>query len=653
MQDGSSFNPFPGLRPFEADEDHLFFGREREIDELLRRLRSARFLSVVGTSGSGKSSLVRSGLIPSLQSGMMAWAGSGWRIGTMRPGANPIGHLAEALDTPDVLQTNAELAETNRVILEATLRRGALGIVDAVRQAKIPPEDNVLLVIDQFEELFRFRQSRQIENSRDEAVAFVKLLLEATRQNDIPIYVVLTMRSDFIGDCMEFPGLPEAVNKGQYLVPRMTRDELRSAITGPVAVGGGEIAPRLVLRLLNDLGDDHDQLPVLQHALMRTWDHWEKIRESGQPMDISDYEAIGTLRDALSLHAEEAYNETGTEESQRLAEKLFKALTDTFSDPRGLRRPTSVQDLAAICEAPETDVIQLVEVFRHSGRSFLMPPPRMPLTSTSIIDISHESLMRCWTRLIKWAEEERASASAYRRLSQAAAWHEEGTAGLWRNPELELGLRWRRQNRPTKAWAKRYDSFFDRAMEFLDRSEQERNRLEAERERERKKKLKLAWGIAGVFGMMFVVAAVLAYIASKENERAKANLEMAKSAVDQSLSSAGRNKRAQGRMCRNSRSSAANSSEKRWRSTTSSRRKTRETRDSAKRRRGPIPEWETSIACSENIRKRLTNTTPRSASSINSRRITPKTRSTGRRSDTPTTGLAKRSGFGWRKPRSH
>src|SRR6185295_14728852 len=123
---------------------------------------------------------------------------------------------------------------------------------------------------------FRFRQSRQIANSRDEAVGFVKLLLEAAGQYDVPIYIVLTMRSDFIGDCMDYPGLPEAVNDGQYLVPRMTRDELRSAINGPVAVGGGEIAPRLVLRLLNDLGDDHDQLPILQHALMRTWDYWER-----------------------------------------------------------------------------------------------------------------------------------------------------------------------------------------------------------------------------------------------------------------------------------------------------------------------------------------------------------------------------------------
>ena len=274
-QSGTLLNPFPGLRPFEPDEDYLFFGREEEVDELLRRLRTHRFLSVVGTSGSGKSSLVRSGLIPSLYGGFMLKAGSSWRVAIMRPGEDPIGRLAAALDGPDVLGAPDErLATTNHVVLDAALRRGTRGLTESVRLAHIPPGDNLLIVVDQFEELFRFKESREIENSRDEAAAFVKLLLEATSQEDVPIYVVITMRADFIGDCMEYHGLPEALNASQYLVPRLTREELRAAITGPVAVGGGDIAPRLVLRLLNDLGNDQDQLPVLQHALMRTWDYW-------------------------------------------------------------------------------------------------------------------------------------------------------------------------------------------------------------------------------------------------------------------------------------------------------------------------------------------------------------------------------------------
>ena len=236
----------------------------------------------------------------------MVTAGSSWRVATMRPGEDPIHHLAAALDTKQVLGIEGELASTNCVLLEATLRRGTRGLVEAMRQARIPAEDNLLILVDQFEELFRYRVSRH-DTSKNEALAFVKLLMEAASQADFPIYVVLTMRSDFIGDCMDIPGLPEMVNGGQYLVPRMTRDELRSAITGPIAVGGGEITQRLVLRLLNEFGDESDQLPVLQHALMRTWDSWQQHRSGDRPIDFEDYEAVGTFRNALSMHCEEVY----------------------------------------------------------------------------------------------------------------------------------------------------------------------------------------------------------------------------------------------------------------------------------------------------------------------------------------------------------
>jgi tetratricopeptide (TPR) repeat protein/energy-coupling factor transporter ATP-binding protein EcfA2 len=536
----TAFNPFPGLRPFEPDEDRLFFGREKEIDDLLRRLRSTRFLSVVGTSGSGKSSLVRSGLIPSLYSGFMVTAGSSWRVAMLRPGEAPIRHLADALSQSAGLGGgDGEHGARSREFVEATLRRGSLGIVDAVTYARIPAGDNLLVVVDQFEELFRFRRSRQVDDSRDEAIAFVNLLLGAAGQTALPIYVVLTMRSDFIGDCIGYPGLPEAVNSGQYLVPRMTRDQVRLAITGPIAVAGGEIAPRLVRRLLNELGDDQDQLPVLQHALSRTWAYWEQHHQPGEPIDISAYEAIGTLRNALSLHAEEAYQETSGDRGRQIAERTFKALTDTFSDPRGVRRPTSIRELAEICEATDAEMIELVEIFRRPDRSFLMPPASVPLDARAIIDLSHESLMRRWSRLVKWAEEDRLSATFYTRLSQAARWFDEGSAGLWRDPELELGLRWRRETEPTPAWGRRLDESFDRAMAFLSRSEQEQLRVRAERARERKRKLQQAWWTAAVFGVLFVIAGGLAYLARAENRRATNNLSLAKEAVDQTLSSAG------------------------------------------------------------------------------------------------------------------
>ena len=144
------------------------------------------------------------------------------------------------------------------------------------------------------------------------ATAFVNLLLEAKEQTTYPIYVVLTMRSDFLGDCAQFPGLAEAINAGQYLVPRMTRDERRAAISGPVGVGGAEISPVLLTRLVNDVGDNPDQLSILQHALNRTWARWQHEGGGKGPLDLPHYEAIGTMAHALDQHAERAYAELGT-----------------------------------------------------------------------------------------------------------------------------------------------------------------------------------------------------------------------------------------------------------------------------------------------------------------------------------------------------
>jgi hypothetical protein len=532
-------NPFPGLRSFEPDEEHLFFGREEQIDQLLGRLRQTRFLSVVGASGSGKSSLVRSGLIPSLHSGFMAKAGSSWRIALLRPGGNPVRNLAIAFESSDVIGGDPSLGEMGRALVESSLRRSARGLVDLVREARLPAGTNVLVIVDQFEELFRFKRAQTNPNARDEAVAFVKLLLAAAAQDEVPVYVVLTMRSEFIGHCTEFPGLAEAVNAGQYLIPRLTRDELRLAITGPVAVSGSEISPRLVTRLLNEVGDDPDQLPILQHALMRTWAHWATRQAAawssrsatvagGPPIDLDNYDSIGTMENALSLHAEEAYAELTGERERQITERIFSALTDMTPEAAGIRRPSRVQELCEIAGASRAEVVSVIERFRAPGRSFLLPSSDVPLDDQTIVDLSHESLMRVWTRLSAWTYAEARSAEIYKRVSQGAALSERGETGLWRDPELQLALNWREANQPTAAWARRYDAGFDRAMDFLAASQRARDAELAEKESRRRRELvrTRAYNIAVTIAL--IVALALGGFAVSERNAARRSSDLAR-----------------------------------------------------------------------------------------------------------------------------
>ena len=547
-------NPFPGLRPFESTETHLFFGRDGQSEELLRRLKRTRFLAVVGTSGSGKSSLVRAGLLPALQGGLMASAGSDWRIAILRPGSDPIGNLARALTSSGVLGSRDEKdAGMQAVLAETTLRRSSLGLVELVSRARtkldqhgqplLQDYENLLVVVDQFEELFRFKQLIENENSTEDAAAFVKLLLEAVGQKAEKIYVVLTMRSDFLGDCSQFWELPEAINNGQYLIPRMTRDERREAISGPVAVGQGAISEPLVNQLLNDVGDNPDQLPILQHALMRTWDYWLDHRRNGNPIDIPDYNAIGGMAEALSRHADEAYAELN--DSQKvIAEKLFKGLTEKGTDNREIRRPMEVGEICDLTGADEAAVIAVVEVFRREGRSFLMPPPTdaltgapIPLNRESLIDISHESLIRNWERLKKWTEEEAQSSRIYKRLAETAMRHQAGEEALLIDPALQGAFDWRGKNKPNPVWARRYHPEFETAMRFLDQSVAARDVESQERERRRKREVKYTrskWVLL-ILGLAFTLSLAALTYSSSRLFQAKAALSEATETRNEAL----------------------------------------------------------------------------------------------------------------------
>ncbi len=490
-------NPFPGLRSFKTKEENLFFGREKQVNELLQKLRCHRFLAVVGTSGSGKSSLVRAGLLPALHSGFMVQAGSSWRIAVLCPGNAPIYNLAKALNKPEILANNGdeEDEDTRALVIETTLERGALGLVEVVRQARLSASENLLIVVDQFEELFRFqtapnRDDAEEKASAEEASAFVKLLLEAVKHPEISIYVVLTMRSEFLGDCAQFRDLPETINDSQFLIPRMTRDQLRFAIEGPVAVGGAKITPRLVNRLLNDMGEHPDQLPILQHALMRTWDYWMDAEPFDGLIDVQHYEAIGGVTTALSRHADEIYAGLSNDDEREIAETLFKRLTDKGPYGREIRRPSKLKEICEVTNAAQEKVIRIVDKFRAPGCSFLMPTLSEALTLETTLDISHESLMRIWDRLQNWVEEERQSAQIYRRLAESASLYEQGKTGLCINPELTIALNWLKDNHPNKAWAKRYNQHFDKASEYLEASGKAHDTEIKRQEQDKEAKLK-------------------------------------------------------------------------------------------------------------------------------------------------------------------
>jgi len=522
-------NPFPGLRPFKIEESHLFFGREGQSDEVLLKLSKNRFVGVIGPSGSGKSSFIYCGVLPILYGGFLTDASPDWEVIVTRPGAGPVDNLAEALlkTSREYNWADPEDKKIKRTIVSTLLRSSSLGLVEAIEQSRRSADVNYLVLVDQFEELFRFKDSTD-PNSVNETLAFVNLLMEAINYPDAPIYVAITMRSDFIGDCAQFPELTRKINDSHYLIPQMTREQKRRAIEGPVAVGDAHISSRLVQQLLNDLGDNPDQLPILQHALMRTWSYWTRFKDTtDEALDLKHYEAIGTMSEALSQHANEAYDELD-EEQKRICEIMFKAITEKRGENFGIRRPTRLNEIAAIADVSEEDLMEVIEKFREPGRSLLTPAHGVHLDSKSMVDISHESLMRIWVRLKNWVDDEADAVQMYQRLAEAASQYQVGKAGLWRPPDLQLALNWQAKHKPTLVWGQRYHPAFERTMIFLEYSKKEFETEQRIKELEAKRRLQRTRIVAGVLAGFLVVALVAFVYAFIQQTEAKKQEKLAK-----------------------------------------------------------------------------------------------------------------------------
>lgn len=392
-------HPYPGLRPFEPDEWSIFFGRDRMVDDVIDRLARDRLVFVHGASGSGKSSLVRAGVLPRLARHQQR-EGFAWRGCMMRPSGGPIWNLARAF--AEVEGRENELDRIEEIArrfngVDATLSSVA-GTLEGLAGERL------CILVDQFEELFRFAK----ETSREEAEVFVELLTrEFVSERHAPeggarAHVVITMRSEFLGECARYDDFAELINRTNYLVPHMDRDGLVRAITRPAELYGGEVAPALASRLIAEARGREDELPLIQHALMLIWNDAKVSKGAGETirLDARLLEKAGSVRALLSNHADEVLASAAPNaERMRVAEEIFRALTDINSDGVAIRRPMKFSDLVAVSGGAESDVRAIIDAFRADGVSFVTPYAPDTVDEHTIIDIGHESVIRCWGKI--------------------------------------------------------------------------------------------------------------------------------------------------------------------------------------------------------------------------------------------------------------
>jgi soluble cytochrome b562 len=255
-----------------------------------------------------------------------------------------------------------------------------------------------------------------------------------------------------------------------FLVPRMNRQQQKTIIEGPAKLLGGQLDPNLTTKLLNELGKVKDELPLLQHCLLRMWDFEYRFDKNGI-IDLDDYQKISGIEKALSLHADEALRGM-TEEELQITEKLFKALTAVDENGRKIRRPALLSQLQILTGQSEQQLLKIINKFIEDGRNFLVVA-KSGENEETVIDISHESLIRQWDKLSSWVEKENESSFIYVMLAKAAELHSKGKKDYLIGSELQAALDWRKAFKPTAAWANRYREGFDKAIIYLDESNKE------------------------------------------------------------------------------------------------------------------------------------------------------------------------------------
>jgi len=471
MSEEDQICPYTGLRSFTEEESLYFKGREEDIDQATEQLQKNKFLMLTGASGDGKSSLIFAGIIPNARAGFLKSKYTNWCVADFRPERSPFQNLCKTIAR--------QLDIANPYSVQSELNHGFSAIVDLYKNSKRHIDihstswqladnagkaatrrdaANLLILVDQFEEFFTNPENYHKGVPSTDASLVLNLLLETARialEEDLPIYIVFTMRSDYIGQCAAFRGLPEYIGFSQFFVPRLNRTQLQQVIEEPAVLSGNRITRRLTERLIHDLTEGVDQLPILQHALNQIWHAAENGREE---MDLIHYAMVGgmpvnelpdehvdrfkewfeklapeikacyhepNLQNVLDTHTNKLYEwapeyylqKTGRNipdsEAKAIIRTAFICLTK-IDQSRAVRNRMTLKEIVNILRKPQfgiREVGAILNIFREPGNTFIRPfisdkSDSQVLAESAILDITHESLIRNWEYLEQWAKEE-------------------------------------------------------------------------------------------------------------------------------------------------------------------------------------------------------------------------------------------------------
>jgi WD40 repeat protein/class 3 adenylate cyclase len=471
--------PYKGLASFEEIDAAYFFGRERLVGELAARTVQVGLLGVVGASGSGKSSVVAAGLLPSLRAGLLPGS-ERWRHAVFRPGEHPMAELAATVGPGGPVSGDGDA-------LEAAIE--AVG-----------PDGRLVVAVDQFEEVFTLCADEE------ERAAFIEAISRAATRWPDRIVFVLTIRDDFYGRCAPYRELAELLIANHVLVPPMAKDELRRAVELPARRGRLRVESALADALVEEAAEEPGGLPLLSAALVELW----QAREDGW-LRMDSYERTGGVRGAVARLAESSYQQL-TDPEREAGRRIFLRLSGLGEGDLATRRRVQTAEFDV-----ETDSVAANLLAR-------LTRDRLLTMSDSTVEVAHEALLREWPRLRGWLEEDAQGHQLRQHLTQAAKqWEAAGrdASEVYRGARLSAALDWASTRGPDLNELER---------DFLAESRQASER-EEERQRRTNRRLRSFLVGTAVFLVVALVAGVLALVqrgrAQEEAQRAERQARLA------------------------------------------------------------------------------------------------------------------------------
>lgn len=437
--------PFMGLRYFDQEDADLFYGRETITAVLLSNIQANPFLAVVGASGSGKSSLVRAGILPTLSTNQPSHI--------ITPGVHPLKELAVSL-TRDVESVTA--ATTLWQDMQADTN--SLNLFVTRQMQSQPPDARLLLFIDQFEELFTACHD---EAERQQFVA--NLMNASSLQAGAPLAILITLRADFYGHCAQYDALRQALADNQVYIGPMSETELRQAIEKPADRFDWQFEPGLIDLMLRDVVDEPGALPLLSHALLETWK-----RRQGRTLTLQGYNEAGGVSGAIAKTADSFFSSL-TLDQQQLTRSIFMRLIEPGENTADTRRRADISELITGDRAPEEVEFLLKQ----------LADARLITTDDGTVELAHESLIKEWPRLRLWLDDNRDNLRIHRHLTDSAQeWQTIGRdpGELYRGVRLQQASEWAATTQP---------SLNNLEREFLAASEAEQIRFQKNKERRR------------------------------------------------------------------------------------------------------------------------------------------------------------------------